>query len=83
MPIRPENRGRYPANWKAIRERILRRALWRCEWPGCNPARRMPHGRWFSVCLDCDRLLMDPGPSAMPDPGPRPPAPPAPPPRKP
>lgn len=31
MPIRPENRGRYPAEWKQIRERILQRAKWRCE----------------------------------------------------
>lgn len=40
MPIKPENRGRYPADWKQIRERILRRALWRCEWPGCNALHR-------------------------------------------
>lgn len=26
MPIRPENRGRYPADWSEVRERILRRA---------------------------------------------------------
>lgn len=26
MPIRPENKDRYPDNWKQIRERILRRA---------------------------------------------------------
>jgi hypothetical protein len=31
MPIKPENRGRYPANWKQIRERILARAEHRCE----------------------------------------------------
>lgn len=45
MPIRPENRGRYPADWKAIRERILRRALWRCEWPGCK-ALHLDVGWW-------------------------------------
>ncbi|MCW3675430.1 hypothetical protein [Burkholderia cenocepacia] len=31
MPIKPENRGRYPANWPAIRARILARANNRCE----------------------------------------------------
>jgi len=35
MPIKPENRARYPANWKEIRARILKRAGNRCEWPGC------------------------------------------------
>lgn len=27
MPIKPENRGRYPANWPEIRARILERAF--------------------------------------------------------
>ena len=40
MPIKTENRARYPADWPAVRERILRRALWRCEWPGCNALHR-------------------------------------------
>lgn len=40
MPIKPENRARYPADWKQVRERILRRALWRCEWPGCEALHR-------------------------------------------
>ena len=31
MPIKPENRARYPADWKAIRARILERARNRCE----------------------------------------------------
>lgn len=31
MPIKPENRSRYPANWKAIREAILARAENKCE----------------------------------------------------
>lgn len=34
MPIRPENRARYPANWKAISLAIRRRAIWRCECEG-------------------------------------------------
>lgn len=31
MPISPENKGRYPKNWKAIRLQILGRAKHRCE----------------------------------------------------
>lgn len=31
MPIKPENLPRYPADWKAIRERILARGHNRCE----------------------------------------------------
>lgn len=31
MPIKPENRARYPADWPRIRERIRARARDRCE----------------------------------------------------
>ncbi|WP_027815186.1 hypothetical protein [Paraburkholderia bannensis] len=31
MPIKPENRGRYPSNWKQIRAQILERAGNCCE----------------------------------------------------
>lgn len=35
MPIRPENRARYPKNWKSeIRPSILERAKNRCEFCG-------------------------------------------------
>lgn len=35
MPIRPENRGRYPADWPEISKRIrFSRALGRCECAG-------------------------------------------------
>lgn len=35
MPIRPENRGRYPRDWKQISERIrFERAESRCECEG-------------------------------------------------
>jgi 5-methylcytosine-specific restriction endonuclease McrA len=34
MPIKPENKKRYPANWKQIRESILERAHNRCEFCG-------------------------------------------------
>lgn len=45
MPIKPENRHRYPADWPVIRERILHRAGWRCEHPGCM-ARQYSVGWW-------------------------------------
>jgi 5-methylcytosine-specific restriction endonuclease McrA len=34
VPIKPENKSRYPADWKAIRTGILERAQDRCEWCG-------------------------------------------------
>lgn len=34
MPIKPENRARYPKNWKQIRAAILERANNRCEFCG-------------------------------------------------
>lgn len=42
MPIRPENKARYPADWK-LRSRFVRfyRARNRCEWCGC--ANHEPH----------------------------------------
>lgn len=45
MPIKPENRTRYPADWQQIRERVLERARWRCEHPGCR-ARHRQLGYW-------------------------------------
>jgi hypothetical protein len=41
MPIRPENRQRYPADWKAISLRIREREGWRCKW--CDAAHGAPH----------------------------------------
>jgi phage/plasmid-associated DNA primase len=32
MPIRPERRALYPADWKAISLRVRKAAGWRCEW---------------------------------------------------
>jgi hypothetical protein len=42
MPIRPENRGRYPADWK-LRSRFVRfyRAKNRCDW--CRAENGQPH----------------------------------------
>lgn len=46
-PIKPENRGRYPKDWKAIRAQVLERAGHRCEgsprYPDCRAADREPH----------------------------------------
>lgn len=36
MPIRPENRCRYPDNWKEIRAAVLERGGHRCENPACR-----------------------------------------------
>jgi len=41
MPIKPENKLRYPKNWNFIRMRILTRANYRCEW--CGAANGEPH----------------------------------------
>jgi 5-methylcytosine-specific restriction endonuclease McrA len=34
MPILPENKPRYPANWKQIRAAILEECGDKCEWCG-------------------------------------------------
>lgn len=34
MPIKPENKNRYPKEWKAIRADILKRANNKCEFCG-------------------------------------------------
>lgn len=45
MPIRPENRSRYPSDWKAISLRIRTRAGWICEGaPGIYDDCRAVHG---------------------------------------
>ena len=44
MPIRPENRHRYPKDWKQIRERILKRAGNRCEGSPAYPVCRAING---------------------------------------
>ena len=41
MPIRPENRARYPKDWPAISRRIRERAGNRCE--KCGAANGEPH----------------------------------------
>jgi len=47
MPIRPENRKRYPTDWTTIRGGILSRAGDRCEgsprYPECRVENYKPH----------------------------------------
>ncbi len=47
MPIKKENRHRYPKQWKLIRQAILGRAVNRCEgspkYPKCRAVDREPH----------------------------------------
>jgi len=47
MPIKPENKRRYPSDWKRIRARILDRAENRCEgtplFPECRATNKEPH----------------------------------------
>lgn len=44
MPIRPENRARYPKDWKQIRAEILARAGHRCEGSPDHPHCRASNG---------------------------------------
>jgi hypothetical protein len=51
MPIHPDNKGRYPANWPALRQAVLERAGGRCECQGecgSHPQERCaaPHWQW-------------------------------------
>ena len=50
MPIRPENRARYPKDWKAISKRIREeRAGNKCEW--CGAQNGKPHPETGSVVV--------------------------------
>lgn len=47
MPIRPENRKRYPPDWRAIAYGVKTEAKWRCEgspaYPDCSAEHDSPH----------------------------------------
>lgn len=61
MPIRPENRDRYPPDWPQVRERILARAKHRCEWEDCGAVHRAL-GYWRGeVWVPLPRALRDAG----------------------
>jgi hypothetical protein len=52
MPIRPENRCRYPKDWAAISLRIRERAGHKCEDCGVNNyalGGRLPNGDWLAA----------------------------------
>lgn len=44
MPIRPENRARYPKNWKDIVAQVRERSGDRCEGSPAFPDCRVPNG---------------------------------------
>ena len=47
MPIKPENKTRYPRHWPAIREAVRYRSSNRCEgspaYPDCHAVNGQPH----------------------------------------
>lgn len=45
MPIKPENRARYPVDWSAISLAARERAKWRCQHEGCT-AHQYAVGFW-------------------------------------
>jgi len=49
MPIKPENKDKYPDNWKEIRERIRRRAKDKCEWCSVKNHSIIVRGKWYGV----------------------------------
>lgn len=49
MPIRPENRARYPKDWKAIADAIRARAGQRCEGSPAYPDCRADNGKAHPV----------------------------------
>ena len=51
MPIKPENRARYPKTWPAISVEAKERAGWRCQHAGCL-ARQYSIGIWHRPAGD-------------------------------
>lgn len=52
MPIRPENRARYPKDWPALSLAAKERAGWKCQHQGCA-ARQYSIGIWYSPRKQC------------------------------
>lgn len=46
MPIRPENKARYPADWPRLSREIRESVGWRCEWCAAPDWRIAPEGVW-------------------------------------
>jgi len=61
MPIKPENKKRYPMNWKVIRAAILERAGNRCEQCGIpnHVWRNRVTGRWTNDAGQTEIWMMD------------------------
>lgn len=60
MPIKAENRARYPADWPEIRARIRQRSGNKCEWCGvANGALggRLPDGRFIKALPVGEKML--------------------------
>lgn len=60
MPIRPENRDRYPPNWPEISARIRDRDGHRCRWcsvPNGELGGRSSSGTWYAAHALEERLL--------------------------
>ncbi len=58
MPIKPENRARYPAEWSRISREAKERAEWTCMHDGCT-ARQYDVGfwnasQWVRIAGPCD-----------------------------
>lgn len=55
MPIRPEERARYPSDWKAISLEVREAAGWVCEgsprYPDCRAAHGQPHPHTGSMVV--------------------------------
>lgn len=55
MPIRPENRARYPKDWPAISLEVREAAGWRCEgsptYPDCRAANGEKHPSTGSIVV--------------------------------
>jgi hypothetical protein len=63
MPIRPENRARYPKDWK-LRSHFVRfiRARGRCEW--CGAEHGKPHPKTGSMVVLTTAHVFDDRPEA-------------------
>jgi len=60
MPVKAENRARYPSNWDEIAYAIKERASWRCEGSPDFPDCRVRHSaigyrndqkKWVELCI--------------------------------
>lgn len=51
MPLRPENKARYPANWSQISYAIREAAGWKCEWCAVRDAEigARINGEWYAA----------------------------------